>query len=165
MIKIISAEINSGKTTWLQNDFSKKESADGFISKKVFTDNIHIGYDIVHLPTKISHPFIRKPEHIPPKWQEAFRLSNSYSFNHQGFHFAQEIIAEAIKKNTQLIYFDEVGPLELNGKGFAQLFTNLIKTDIDIVVAVRKRLVQQVIDNFDLKEVEIFNLKSQKRTQ
>lgn len=155
MIKIVSADINGGKTSWMLKDSQKNPRADGFLSIKTFAGEVHSGYDLLHLKTGARQPFIRKISHLESKWDEAFCLADYFSFHKKGFPFAEKVALQAIEEKSTPFYFDEVGPLELKGRGFANLFLRLIESKIDMVVAVRCFLVDDVKKTFSLDDVEI----------
>jgi nucleoside-triphosphatase THEP1 len=158
MIKIVTAEINSGKTTWMRETFRKCENADGFVCVKTFRNDFHIGYNLVHLRTGITKPFIRKPEHLEAEWQESFRIRNSYSFHAQGFEFAWQIADQALKNQRTPFFLDEIGPLELNKNGFYDLFKRMLHEKTDMIIAVRKHLLGKVIEAFCIEDFEIIEL-------
>lgn len=158
MIKIISADINAGKTTWLRENFARENKGDGFLSIKTFVEDVHSGYDLLHLRTGNRQPFIRKVTHLEKNWQEAFCLASFFSFHKKGFPFAEEIAREALRERVAPFYFDEVGPLELKGKGFAPLFKQLIDAKVDLIVAIRFFLVDEVKKTFEINDAEIVKL-------
>lgn len=156
MIKIITGPINTGKTTWLQEDFKKYTDADGFACRKVRLNDEHIGYELLHLKTGELCQFIRKIEHIPADWNEDFRLGIHYSFNKEGGRFAERIVDEALKDNVGRFYIDEIGHLELKNQGFAMLLRRLLSSKIDcLVLVVRESLVEKVCAHFEIKNYKI----------
>lgn len=152
MIKIITGPINTGKSTWLEKDFNTNSNADGFVCRKVRVNNEHIGYEIVHLTNGESRHFIRKIDHIPEKWNEAFRLGMHYSFNKEGFDFANKITEEALSKGVKCFYLDEVAHLELKGQGFANILRRILDAKIDLVLVVREALVEKICETFGIKD-------------
>jgi len=152
MIKIISADINVGKTTWMRNQYNTEKKGDGFICAKTFHEGTHSGYNLLHLSTNLEKEFIRKTQFIPQKWHESFRIANFFSFNKNGFEFAENITKQAIKKNLSPFYLDEIGPLELEDKGFSRIFKRLLKTDLELIVAVRSFLVSDIVQHFEISD-------------
>ncbi|MDD2999091.1 MAG: hypothetical protein EOM80_10710 [Erysipelotrichia bacterium] len=157
MIYLLTGPINSGKTSWILRDFQHHPKADGFACKKTWLDGQHIGYDLLHLPTGTTCPFIRTPDHIPPDWKEATRLSERFSFSSAGLVFAHQIAQNAILKRAEKFYLDEVGPLELRGDGFCNILRALIEAQIDLVVVIRESLIDQITAAFEIKEYTILN--------
>lgn len=150
MIYIITGPTDSGKTTRLLRDFEKHPEADGFSCQKVFAGGAHIGYDLHHLPTGLSCPFIRNPQNIPPNWEEAAQLGDRFSFSSAGLLFARHIAQNAILNNVSRFYLDEAGHLELKGQGFSNLITALIGSGTNLILVVRDTLVNQIIDTYKI---------------
>jgi nucleoside-triphosphatase THEP1 len=155
MIYILTGPTNSGKTTWLLRDFSEHPEADGFSCQKVFSEGVHIGYDLYHLSTGLSCPFIRIPQHIPPHWEETATLDGRFSFSSAGFLFARHITQNAILNNVNRFYFDEAGHLELRGLGLSNLLTALIGSETDLILVVRDTLVNRIVDTYKINSYQI----------
>jgi nucleoside-triphosphatase THEP1 len=158
MITFVTAEVNSGKTTWMRQDFESQNNADGFLSVKTFKNGFHSGYNLLHLGSGEMRSFIRKPGYLEKNWNEVFRIRDVYSFNRNGFDFAEHIAQQALDNKIELFYFDEVGPLELHGKGFNRLFRKMLTSDINLKVVVRKTLLKKVCENFKIKDFKVIEL-------
>ena len=81
-----------------------------------------------------------------------------YKFSVKAFEWSTKILAESIHKNYDEIIIDEIGPLELQGKGFAEVLKLLLKhSEIksDLFLVVRDKAVQQVLDYFKISEKEV----------
>lgn len=157
VITIVSAPINSGKSSFIREYFKSFTNADGFVCRKVFENNLHIGYDLQHLTTLDSVAFIRKKESLPPDWRQAAETGRFYSFSIEGFCFAESIAANALENDVTCFFIDEAGPLELAGKGFAGILTRLLASGIDLVIVVREHLVADVIQCFSLKNFRVIS--------
>lgn len=155
MVTIVTGPINTGKTTWLINDFKSKENVDGFACRKVKINNEHIGYELVHLATGETCQFIRKINHIPDGWNEAFRLGMHYTFNQEGFAFANNICNEALARGVKCFYLDEVAHLELKGQGFADILRRILSANVDLVLVVREALIEKICETFGIKDYKV----------
>lgn len=155
MIKIVSGDIDSGKSTWMFRDFSKHPDADGFICRKTFTGKTHCGYDLVHLRSGRRVSFIRKIAFIEADWQEACKIGEKFSFHRQGFSFADDIYNQAVSSCASSFYLDEIGHLELQNLGFADLLRKLLQTRMNLVIAVRETLLEQVIKHFSINTYQV----------
>ena len=156
MVKIITGPINSGKSTYLLEDFKTRKNADGFTCLKVRINNEHIGYELKHLVSSKTIQFIRKINHIPEDWNEAFRLGMHYSFNKEGFDFAKKITDEAFAKGVKCFYIDEVAHLELKDQGFSDILKRVLKSKIDLVLVVREALVEKICEKYGITDYECF---------
>lgn len=159
MIYILTGPINTGKTSWLIDDFKKRKNADGFACRKVRINGVHIGYELVHLRTGETCQFIRKIEYIPEDWNEAFRLGIHYSFNKEGHAFATRITDEALNNHVDFFYLDEVAHLELKGQGFADILKRVLVSKIDMLLVVREALVEKITDAFEIEDYKVITPK------
>ena len=155
MIKIVTGPINTGKTTWLFEDYKSKENADGFACRKIRANDEHIGYELVQLSTGKTCHFISKVDRIPQNWNEVFRLGKHYSFNKEGLEFAKNIVESSLEKSVKCFYLDELGHLELKGSGFADILKRLLKEKIDLVLVIREGLLEQMCKAFEINDYEI----------
>ena len=155
MIKIVTGPINTGKTTWITRDYKSRSNADGFACRKIRENDEHIGYELVHLATGETCQFIRKINHIPDGWNEAFRLGMHYTFNKEGFAFANKICDEALANGVSCFYLDEVAHLELKGQGFADILKRVLIAKVDLILVVREALIEKICDAFNIKDYEI----------
>jgi len=155
MVTIISSAINTGKSTYMRRLFSQQPGADGFVCIKTFIDDVHTGYNLLHLPSQDQICFIRKLDYLEPDWHEACVIGENYSFNQAGFDFAEKLAKNAISRQIPHFFLDEIGPLELQGKGFANIFRHLLRSKIDLTVAVRAHLLEKVCKEFNLADYKV----------
>ena len=136
MINILSAPVQTGKTTSLIEWSSGKKDVWGILTpvvdgKRVFMD--------VH--TREQFPM----EAVVG--EETLNVGR-FQFSKKHFNKAIEIIREAINKDSWII-IDEIGPLELRGQGFHDIAKQLLaKRKERIILVVREGLAQQVKDHF-----------------
>ncbi|WP_407636664.1 hypothetical protein [Acetivibrio cellulolyticus] len=102
-------------------------------------------------------PFSFKIGYAPYNWVEKYCF-DVYSFSKEGFDFAFETIQDVIQKDISPIFVDEIGPIELQEKGFYQLLSQLSSKDCSIYISVRETLLYAVIKKFKLKEYEIIKV-------
>ena len=150
-VYIISGAVNSGKTTKLRAIYDEIHQGDGFVLKKVYKAGCYIGQQLERLSNQKRVPFSYKRTFLPPNWDEVY-MYHDYSFSKQGLEFAYKIAVEMIEKKIDPVFIDEIGPLELMGLGFADLFRQLLQTKKVIYVTVRDNCVLSVIDRFKIKE-------------
>ena len=166
MIYIISGAVNEGKTRKMASIYNKLKQGDGFLSKKIFAGPGHktfTGYEITRLATGQSMPLAYKAGHIPARWDE-LTTCGPYCFSKAAVAFAHRIIDDIIDRATGPVFIDEIGPLELTGKGFAPLFKKALQTREDIYVSVRNSCVAGVIEKFRIRDYEIIKVKEQNGT-
>jgi nucleoside-triphosphatase THEP1 len=153
MVYIITGDKNRGKTERIRMLYQER-GGDGFISSKRFSEGVPSGYDIVRLSTGEAMSFAVKGDSIPAGWDE-IDTAGSYSFSGKAFRFAESIIDEILVRGIEPVYLDEIGTLELDGRGFSPLLRRVLETERDIFMAVRMNCVQNVIAAFAIENNRI----------
>lgn len=154
MINIVCGEINSGKTAKIESIYAKEKNGDGFITRKIFRDSLFIGYEIVRLSSGESKIQSLKNELFPPGELPAC-ARGPYTFFKEGFSFADAIVDDIIRKGISPVFIDEIGPIELQGKGHCSCFKKVLQTDCVIYFAVRDWCLEQAVRSFSIKEYNL----------
>ncbi|MDD8027448.1 MAG: nucleoside-triphosphatase [Acidobacteriota bacterium] len=114
MILILTGAVGSGKTGFLRKLItylgSEGIAVAGFFCPRVFKDDELIGYDLVDAGSLRKQPFLRKGEA-----ENGGETVGPYRVE-PGVQAAANAILSASAPSAQLIV-DELGPLELRGKG------------------------------------------------
>lgn len=152
-VRIISGKRNSSKTTTLKKIISKKEKRIiGYVCESDIDKNNYylrniISNDCFHImqTTKIiSKNRIGKYYIINDSFENAINL-------------LKKQIEEAEAKNVE-IAIDEIGRLELNNLGYNSLLNYLVKLDFDLILCIREDYVDDVINKYNLKNIEIIRV-------
>jgi len=156
-INIISGKIDCGKTTKLFQLYVEKNLGDGFLLRKSYDNEIYVGQQLVRLSTGESKPFsFRKgATHLDNNLADTYK---NYSFTKEGFYFAEKIVMELLENNVEPIFIDEIGPLELQGKGFYDIFLLILKSQKEVFVVIRDSCVAQVIEKFHFQNYKVINI-------
>jgi len=154
---IISGEVQEGKTTFLLELVSLLKSQDvplkGFIAKGIHKEEGRIGYDLVDVETDASEQYIRI-EKLPSAYRHG-----KYYFSPQGLEFGRKILQKADKQNTSLIIIDEVGPVELKGKGWAEEIERLVNNSrIPQLWVVCKPILNRAMRQWNIGEVLLIDI-------
>ncbi|HMN17368.1 MAG TPA: nucleoside-triphosphatase [Ignavibacteriaceae bacterium] len=155
---LITGEVNSGKSSLVEKiiSFLKKneKSIDGFYSKGIFDGNKKIGYNIVELKsgklTQIASATTNK------KFQ---MKQGKYFFNPEVFEDFNKINLRSIE--TDVFIVDEIGYLELKGKGFYPFVYKLIKHyEGKIILSIRKSILIEMMTKLKLEnsKVKLFDV-------
>ncbi len=170
---ILTGEINSGKTTRMMEWYRSFEpgSADGIASRKIFRDGLFIGYEAVRLCDGCAtHLALRiDPERIDnagPLEVESYTPSSTKEIRFGQFLFSREafLFAEAhfygIAENPSIkhIFLDEIGPMELQGRGFSFSLRMLLSLDRHLIVCVRANCIDAVVEAFHIQNPEIVHI-------
>ncbi len=154
MVKIVTGKINSFKTTRLLEHYQKDLLGDGFIAKKIMSNNQVHSYNLVQLSTKKEIPFIIRDIYDDESKPIIYKLG-PYHFYKSAFDFVEKKIYGFIKDGISPIYLDEISLLELEGLGYHQILKKLVDKQIDLCLVVREDLLPKVIEKYQLKDVEI----------
>jgi nucleoside-triphosphatase THEP1 len=157
MIFILTGPVHSGKTTLLKKLVrelrEKKYRLEGFLSEAVWKKEETVGYDLFDLKRERSRPFIRKTGE--KEWQKI----GSYFFIPQGLAEAEKIILQG--KEADILVVDEVGPLELSGKGFWPALKQVVFQPLtSFLFVMRINILEGFLAMLGRGEVKIFNIKN-----
>ncbi len=156
MIFILTGPVHYGKTTTLKRIIQqverKKLVVDGFLSEAVFKGQERIGYDLFDLKGKKSIPLIRRAG------KEGWQRVGSYFFVPTGLEEAQQIISRS--KDADICVVDEVGPLELSGKGFWPALKPILFPPLTtFLIAVRKSILEEFLSILDEADTKVFDMR------
>jgi nucleoside-triphosphatase THEP1 len=157
MIFILTGPVHSGKTTLLNKVVRElkrqKYTVGGFLSEPILKNEENVGYDLFDLREERSFPLIRRTGE--KKWQKI----GSYFFIPQGLAKAEKIILG--EKDVDILVVDEVGPLELSGKGFWPALKQVIFDPLSIyLLVIRINILEDFLKTLGECEVKIFDIKS-----
>ncbi len=151
-ILFISGDRNSGKTSWAKEHLAGTPGIRGVLLTKEFTGEkgeLFRGYNAMDLETGRTVPFARLKLHLPEGWKEKEHFG-PFSFSVDGFEEARQWIEKGISSDSLII--DEIGPMELEGKGFSAVLSYILNTKQNtlnhLYLIVRTYLVQAVQEVF-----------------
>jgi nucleoside-triphosphatase THEP1 len=145
MIVILTAPIQSGKTTSLINWSAEIKDVHGILTPVINGKRV-----FMNAQTKELFP-------MEAVGDEETLTIGRFLFSKNNFDRAIQIIRNAITHKGWLI-IDEIGPLELKGEGFCNVLKEvLIARKEKTVLVVREVLVQDVKKYFNMHDVEIIN--------
>ncbi|HOP30739.1 MAG TPA: nucleoside-triphosphatase [Spirochaetota bacterium] len=157
MIYIICGELNQGKTAKIKSIYEENMHGDGFVTEKIITDSIFCGYKVKRITTGDSEILLLRTEFFPLD-ETPFFTKGSFSFYEKGFIFASSIIDDIIINDTGPVFIDEIGAIELAGKGLHDSFRKILHTDKTIYITVRNCFVKDVISFFSLKKFTLIRI-------
>ncbi len=160
-IFIITGNTGDGKSTLLGNVVkelkSKNLKISGFVSSSVIQENQRIGYDLYDLNSNLKIELSRTHE-----MDNSVKIGKFY-FKKTGIDFGKNALSIQSTNNSQLICIDEVGPWEVDNKGWASCINNLLlNSKTPMIWIVRESLVEDVLENWNLQNHKIFNVNDQK---
>jgi|GEM_PF-1291704 len=148
MLYILTGDIRSGKTTFLQAlaDLLRRRAVrvSGILSVRRFGADGSDGYDAVGLPSFGSVLL------CADRKETGFFTREIYHFNPDGFAFGETVFDVAGHDGTEVFILDEIGPLEAEGKGWANLLGRLLKAGFPVViVAMRRSVLDGITSGWD----------------
>lgn len=148
---ILTGDIHSGKTTTLMKWAAGRKDVYGILTP--VTDGKRV---FMNVETKELFDM-----EIPPGSGEESLSVGRFVFSKTNFEKANAILQMAAKEKSGWLVIDEIGPLELNGKGFSETLKNILRSDYNqnIILVVRKQLLEKMIEYFELNpaQIEIVN--------
>ena len=154
---ILTGKIGQGKTTLIEKVIEilkeRKISVAGLFCPKLFEEGILKGYEVVDIRKNLRKTLMLVTD--DDKKKDVGR----FSIIPEGLELGLEALSVTGKDHIQLVIIDEVGPLELNGRGWAGKITDIhnIK-DIRILLVVRNGLVEQVISKWNIDQCKVMDV-------
>jgi len=156
-VVIITGNIREGKTTFAQEIISdllkRKIKLAGFLSFGIDSNGQRTGFNLFDLESSES---IELCSDI--KTENRLQLGK-YFFNEAALMRGNEILSVANLSDKQLVVIDEIGPLELSGRGWGSSIENITRTiAIPHLWIVRKSLVKNIIRRWNVGNAYIFDI-------
>jgi len=154
VIFIITGAIQGGKTTFLKglvNEIKQKDfQVTGFLSESVRDKEMITGYDLFDIRRDKSVPFIRRTG------EEFWEQIGPFFFVPGTLALAKQIILQS--KGMDYCAVDEVGPLEVKGKGFwPALEETVFSAFPDFLMTVRKDILEKVITKLEGADIQVYD--------
>lgn len=150
-INILIGEIRTGKTTRLMRWAASLKNIDG-----IFQPVIDEKRFVYHIGSRTLKPL---------ETSETANVTSigKYNFSNQTFAWSQKILGECAAKSLEWIIVDEIGPLELDGKGLEPTISKLISDreniQAQILCVVRDSILEKFIEHYGLQnDYQIFEL-------
>ncbi len=133
----------------------KKIRIDGYLSAAAWEKEKFIGYDLVDLKENHVFPFIRK------QGREEWEKIGSFFFLPETLGLAKKIIHRSKKQDLCLV--DEVGPLELKGKGvWPALEDVLMIPEQNLLLVVRESILKDFIRKMQRDDFVVYDIEQNK---
>ena len=156
-IFIVTGKIDGGKTSFIKKlvDVLKEKNikVGGIYSQKIIENNERTGYDVVDIKTNKSEIFLRA------NGNGNLEKIGIFSIFPQGLKFGLESLKPSNNIENEIVIVDEVGKLELSGKGWAsELEDFLILQNNHILMVIHEDLVEKTIEKWNLKNSLIIKI-------
>lgn len=156
-VYLLKGAVQGGKTNFLSSitDLFQKEGlrVGGFLCPGSFSEGKRSGFTLRQIPsgTEVRLAGQQEKEH----WFKYRR----FWFNPMAFAQGESWVQESLKKDLKVLVIDEVGPLELEGRGWASLLDGLVKIDSVLQLwSVRELLLPQVRERWQLGSRQVIDM-------
>jgi nucleoside-triphosphatase THEP1 len=152
-INIVTGKIQSGKTTRLFEFITNHKDVDGILSPVVNGKRV-----LFHIASKTIKRF-----EVDESSEETISIGN-YIFLQESFDWANEKLLQGYSSKPDYFVIDEVGKLELKGKGFYPSIKEILEikdnSKTQLILVVRDYLLDEVLHYFGIcnNEYEILNI-------
>ena len=145
-IQILTGPIHSGKTTKLMRWAAGKKNIDGVL--QLIVDEKRFIYHIGSRTLKLLETIENKPE-------TEIVIIGKYQFRKSVFEWTQNILLDCLHKKLDWLIIDEIGPLELEGKGLEPAISKILieneKYEGNILCVVRDSILEKFIEHYKLQ--------------
>ncbi len=154
-IYIISGKQGFGKTTMLKSIIGELQSKDvkvgGFIAEGTWMNGIRDGFSLLRIIDNYSIPLCQS------KPKKGYFNLGRFWFNPEAVKIGEETLDYGMTKDVDIVVIDEIGIFELQEKIWHGTFMKLLnERRIPVLITVREKIIKEVIEKFQLKNVIIF---------
>jgi nucleoside-triphosphatase THEP1 len=155
MIYILSGPIRSGKTSRLLKWAEGRPDLAGIATPD--QEGLKMIYD---LNTRRYHSFQLGESDLHA---EECTSIGKFRFSNAAFLLARQTLARAAQQGSDWLIIDEIGPLELEGRGFEPQSGRIIEQYLarqqrgDLLLVVRDAILCRTIDHYKINQFNFFN--------
>ena len=154
---IITGPQGSGKTTFLVRlvRHLKKEgvAVGGFVAHGFWKDDRRNRFELEDLQNG-KKTILGQTEAV-----EGWEKFRRFYFNPDGFAFGEKILSPDHLQNVEIIVIDEIGPFELQGKGWRKAIDILCEeSNKPMIWVCRENILKELVVEFDLQSCQVFNI-------
>jgi nucleoside-triphosphatase THEP1 len=155
IVILITGPQGSGKTSFLLALAAalriQGKTPGGIAAPVMFEGSERIGYDLLDLETDERVALARK--NVLPTGIS----TGPFTFLPAAIAFGELALASAAARKTHVIALDEIGPLELAGKGWSPALSALLLSPPGVLLlVVRPDLIQRVLERWNLKPAHVW---------
>ncbi len=151
-VYILTGPQGSGKTTLLKELLVQLRqhgcAVAGIRAPVVMKDGTRIGYDIVDVHTGVTLPLCRIGQRDP------VASAGPFGFDLEGIRLGTAALLLEAAGRCDLVVVDEIGPLELNGGGWAPALRPLLESYAGrLLLVVRPDILGKVLEQWNIRPV------------
>lgn len=146
---LVVGEPGSGKTSWCKEYIDRRRgssfSVGGVLCPAAEKQGRRIGSNALDLLTGQEVAFARLSRYSSFKGEEKV---GDYAISIKGISFACAAIKEAVDSRCDLVVIDEIGPLELRGRGLMPAVELALASAVNLLLVVRSSLKETLQRHF-----------------
>jgi nucleoside-triphosphatase THEP1 len=146
---LVVGKPGSGKTSWCREYINRQRksgsSIGGILSPAIEKQRQRVGSNALNLLTGQEIPFARLSRYSSFKGGEKV---GDYTISRDGILFACDAIERAVQNRCDLVVIDEVGPLELHGKGLMPAVELALASAVNVLIVIRSSLREALQKHF-----------------
>lgn len=155
---IIAGDPQQGKTGFVIKLIERLKKSGfimgGFVAPGEFRNHRRHSFKLTDLKTGRSEPLCERV-HVEVSHGVPF------TFYPDGQQFGKQLLDPENLKDCNIVVIDEIGPLELQGKGWAGSVADLLQnTSVKQIWVVRRSAVQQVIGKFGVTQAVVLDIET-----
>lgn len=156
---IITGRQGSGKTTLMASILRELQkqgrSCGGFIAEGEWKDGHRESFTLSRADNGEKTPLSSRGA------KDSTEKCGPFYFYNDGLEAGRNALSDEAIKGKKYIFIDEIGPMELQGRGWvAQIRRILSKPGITVIISVRESALEQVRQNFRLDNAKVFDSSS-----
>ena len=158
-IFLVTGGVGEGKTSFLQHLVSRlqqrKIRTAGFLAQGIVEGEEKKGYALLDLASGETRPFSEARK------KHGRIHTGRFTFNRETVRWGEDLLWNAVSsgRDHTVIILDEIGPLELKGKGWARALDNLLRnSNTTQVWSVRSRSVAAVVRAWNFTPARIIEV-------
>jgi len=146
--------VHTGKTTRLSQWISRKKKVDGILAPVI---------DRCRYLRIISTGETKKLDAADSGDDGLIVKIGQYIFSEEVFSWARQHLTGAFKNNPDWLIIDEIGPLELTGRGLEPAVSEILSlaeknNEIKIVLVIREKILAQTLHHYHLTGIKKFTI-------
>ena len=153
---LVLGKPSSGKTSWCSKyiGWLRRQglSVGGILCPEIHKHGEHTGFNAIDLLTGEEMPFARLSR--DRSFKKGERVGD-YTISKRGILFACNAIEKAVENRCDLVIVDEVGPLELRGKGLMPATELALASTVNVLIIVRSSLKEALQQHFPKYEFTV----------
>jgi len=154
---IITGKQGGGKTTYLQKVLialtNNNIKIGGFIAEGYWKKNKRERFELINLKT--NDRIIYCQRETKAEWEKV----RHFYINPQGQTFGEKALNQDSLSDIDIVVIDEVGPFEVENKGWANSIGKLlIDSDLPMIWVVRESILFEVLEKWGIAPIKSFHI-------